>query len=124
MAHQLKPVDLATIVAATGGPSDLADDEHMQMIAPSLLRVRVQTIPGADVVGIRPWYWQDGQWWPMRFDALEGVGPVTADGAQNDGKAEGYFASAGLSHEIALVVESGVPASIDLALVDACEQGR
>ena len=124
MAHQLQPVDVATIVAATGGPSDLAAGEHMQMIAPSLLRVRVQTVPGTDVVGIRPWYWQDGKWWPMRYDSLAGTDPVTANGALNDGKAEGYFASAGLSHEIALVTETGVPASVELALVDACEQGR
>ena len=121
---QLAPITLATILAAVNGPTDLADSEHRQFIAPSLLRLRLLTVAGTDVVSVRPWYWQDGQWWPMRFDALSGVDAVTADGAQNGGKAEGYFATAGLSHEIALVVESGAPASLELALVDACEQGR
>lgn len=121
---QLAPIALATILAAVNGPDDLAASEHKQFIAPSILRLRLMTIPGTDVATVRPWYWQDGQWWPMRFDALAGVDGVTADGAQNGGKAEGYFATAGLSHEIALVVESGVTASIELAIVDACEQGR
>jgi hypothetical protein len=121
---QLSPIALSTILAAVNGPTDLADSEHRQFIAPSLLRLRLLTVSGTDVVSVRPWYWQDGQWWPMRFDAAEGVGAVTADGAQNGGKAEGFFATGGLSHEIALVVESGVPASLNLAIVDACEQGR
>lgn len=121
---QLSPIALATILAAVNGPTDLADSEHRQFIAPSLLRLRLLTVAGTDVVSVRPWYWQDGQWWPMRFDALAGVDAVTADGAQNGGKAEGYFATAGLCHEIALVVESGAPASLNLAIVDACEQGR
>ncbi len=121
---QLAPITLATILAAVNGPDDLAATEHKQFIAPSILRLRLLTVAGTDVVSVRPWYWQDGQWWPMRFDAVNGVDAVTADGAQNGGKAEGYFATCGLSHEIALVVESGVPASIDVALVDACEQGR
>lgn len=121
---QLSPIALATILAAVNGPTDLADSEHRQFIAPSILRLRLLTVSGTDVVSVRPWYWQDGQWWPMRFDALAGVDAVTADGAQNGGKAEGYFATAGLCHEIALVVESGAPASLNLAIVDACEQGR
>lgn len=121
---QLSPIALSAILAAVNGPTDLEDSEHRQFIAPSLLRLRLLTVSGTDVVSVRPWYWQDGQWWPMRFDALEGVGAVTADGAQNGGKAEGYFATGGLSHEIALVVESGVPSSLNLAIVDACEQGR
>ena len=121
---QLAPITLATILAAVNGPTDLADSEHRQFIAPSLLRLRLLTVAGTDVVSVRPWYWQDGQWWPMRFDVLAGVDAVTADGAQNGGKAEGYFATAGLCHEIALVVESGAPASLNLAIVDACEQGR
>lgn len=106
---QLIPIAEADLLAAVNGPSDLDPTQHAQVIALSFVRVRVLLADDASgAVAVRPWYWRDGKWWPLRADgAGAGTAPVTADPAVHGGRAEGYYAALGLSNPVAMAAESG-----------------
>lgn len=118
-------IDPSELTAASAGPTDLADAAHEHVNALSHVRIRLRLASGASgPVGVRPHYWRDGQWWPLRGDGATpsaGPAPVTADPAIFDGKAEGYYATFGLCHEVALVAESGDADDVEECYIDAID---
>lgn len=124
MAEQatLTPILPAALTAF----ASMATGTAARITALSMVRVRLKlkTIAGA-AVAIRPWYESGGEWWPLRGDGAGG-GPAAvtaAPGVLEDQsgypKAEGYYVTAGLSHPVALVIESGSAADIQAADIEA-----
>jgi len=120
---------LAPVSAVPGGaPEAMTEGTVVKMTALSLLRVRLRLVNGAGAaVAVRPWYYRDGNWWPLRGDgAGAGPGPVTAtpgvlQDASGRALAEGLYVAAGLSHSLCLVVESGNASDVSTALVEAAD---
>lgn len=61
--------------------------------------LKVRLAVSGSAVAVRPYYERDGRWWPLRADAVAGVGiePVTADPTIRGGLSEALYAS---SHDI------------------------
>lgn len=112
-------IDLGDL--SPSGPTAMAADQWEQVNALAFLRVRLRV---SDVLAVRPWYWRDAQWWPMRADGAPlsaGTAPLTADPAKFDGKAEGFFAALGLSNPVAMVAEIGSAESSEDCFIEPCE---
>lgn len=117
---QLTP--LLTVPATP--PTGVAAASLMDFVGRDYLRVRLKlTESPSGPVSVRPWYWLDGEWWPLRADAAADVGvkPVTADGGSFSGKADGFFLTGGLGCKVVLVVEDGDLDDIEKAFVDAAD---
>lgn len=73
-----------------------------------LLRVRL-VVSEETPVRVRPWYYQNGRWWPMRADAEPGVGaePVSADSDLYQGKADQFYVIGEISAYVVGVLEAG-----------------
>lgn len=104
-------------------PDDIDEESKRYFVGRGYVRVRLKLEEVEDTVSVRPWYWLDNEWWPLRHDAAPGVGtePVTADGAVLDGKAEGFFVTGGLGCWMVLIVEEGDVDYIQKAFLDASD---
>ena len=111
-------MQITTLAAVPGGaPSTVADDSKLDVHSLNYLRVRLLAAGG--IVSVRPWYYKDSRWWPLRYDgAGVGVAAVTADPANLGGKSEGVFHTVGLSSTVVLVLESGVIGNVSEAHLD------
>lgn len=98
--------------------SQLAAGSFLHCKTFDYLRVRIKALGGT--VEVRPYYEFAGSWWPLRADAVPGVGVanVTANPAVRGGKAEGAFHSMGNSSAVVLVVEVGNVAHVSEAHLD------
>lgn len=115
------PIDEADLVP--GGPTAAQFSAGKVLNLPALAYLRVR-IKAGDVATVRPWYYRDGEWWPVRGDGASpspGAAPVTANPATFGGKAEGYFAVLGLSGPVMLVSSDGSATEITKAFIEPCE---
>lgn len=118
-------IDPSDLTAAAAGPTALAESQHEHINALSFVRVRLRlALAAGGPVSVRPWYWRDGQWWPLRGDGATpsaGTAPVTADLAVFEGKAEGYFGALGVCHQVAIVTEDGSADDVQECYIDAVD---
>lgn len=105
-------------------PAGVADESKMHFVGRDFLRVRLKLGESSSgPVSVRPWFYLDEEWWPLRADGADGVGvqPVTADPSAYDGKADGFFVTGGLASFVVLVLESGDGDDVESAYVDASD---
>ena len=117
---QLTPLD---VVPATP-PAGVSDESKMHFVGRDFLRVRLKLGESpSGAVSVRPWFYLDDEWWPLRADGADGAGvqPVTADASAFGGKADGFFVTGGLACFVVLVVEAGDLDDVDAAYVDASD---
>lgn len=111
-------MQITTLAAVpVGAPSTVADASKLYVHSLNYLWVRLLAVGG--IVAVRPWYYKDSRWWPLRYDGAGiGVAAVTADPANLGGKAEGVFHTIGLSASVVLVLESGIIGNVSEAHLD------
>jgi len=117
---QLTPLDLVPATPPAGVP----DESKMHFVGRDFLRVRLKLGESpSGAVSVRPWFYLDDEWWPLRADGADGVGvePVTADDSVNAGRADGFFVTGGMACWVVLVAESGDVDDVAEAFVDAAD---
>lgn len=95
----------------------------MRFLGRAGLRLRAKHDGAGAVVKLRPWYYRDGIWWPLRGDGdpSVSVAPVTVDPTVFGGKAEGFFVTGGLSHYVCVLVESGSAGDVEKCFVEPAD---
>lgn len=91
--------------------------------APSLDVLLKAAAGGGANVSVRPWFWQEGEWWPLGYDAVATTAaPVTADKTKLTGKANGRYQFQRGPLWVVLVLESGSLADIEAAYLNSVER--
>lgn len=92
----------------------------IETFSPSL-DVRLQVQGGALVATtVRPYFWQDGAWWPLGKDANAGVAGVAASGAVP--RAHGRYEIQRTDLWWCLVLEGGTIGDIEAAYLDGVDR--
>lgn len=110
-----------TVLAAapTAAPEALPGSA-VQLDGPGI-DVRLKLTAAAAAVAARPWFWENGDWWPLGADGVANVGasPCTADPTKFSRKAHGRYVAKHASLWWCLVLETGAVADIQDAFIDA-----
>jgi hypothetical protein len=93
------------------------------LVGRGLLRVRL-AVSDESPIRVRPWFYADGRWWPLRAASDPGVGtePVSADSDLYQGKADQFYVIGQIANYVVVVFEDGAVEQVEamyLDLVDA-----
>lgn len=120
MARNLTPL----LAVPPTPPSGVAAASKQHIVSSrGYLRVRLEANDDSNKTRVRPWFWRDGKWWPLRADGEEGVGtePVTANPDLYNNKADQMYVTGGLSSHVVVVLEAGDVQDVEACYLDVCD---